>query len=300
MSTTITIDPRELMDTAVLLGSSAVELADLGSTLRSCTGCAMPPQVRSGVDALVAVADRIFDDMAIQLRNEAANLAQRAIIAANDMLTAAGYPPLPGTSPAIAAGPTAVSVIGGSSVNSASLSTSIFPGGPNIGMFDDGADGVVDLEEILGQSTVNMGLRHHIAPQSTMTIGGNSWGPPVVASAGGGANSSVGGSTSSLSAFDVGGSWTPSSLEITITNPDGTPSGFSTDRLEAMLSQSARSIRPRPAPGPIDTMKTNFAVDPLVRMMQNDNAYTTYATNQNLMGNSPLEQHQSPHTTSGR
>jgi hypothetical protein len=35
--------------------------------------------------------------MALQLRTEAADLAQRAIIAANDILTAAGYPPLPGT-----------------------------------------------------------------------------------------------------------------------------------------------------------------------------------------------------------
>ena len=97
MTWRITIDPVELMDTAVLLGTSAVELADIGSTLRTCTGCAMPPEVRTSVDNLVAVADRLFDDMALQLRAEATNVAQRAIIAANDMLTAAGYPPLPGT-----------------------------------------------------------------------------------------------------------------------------------------------------------------------------------------------------------
>ena len=188
MSTTITIDPRELMDTAVLLGSSAVELADLGSTLRSCTACAMPPEVRNGVDALVAVADRIFDDMAVQLRSEAANLAQRAIIAANDMLTAAGYPPLPGTNVTTAAGPdvaSGVSVIGGNT-------------GPGFAITDPGGSPVVTPSTMTlgGNSWGTLTTTHPdgspVVTSSTMTLGGNSWGAPVILGTGG-STSSVGG-----------------------------------------------------------------------------------------------------------
>lgn len=97
MSNLITVDPKELMETAVLLMTSAVELDDIGSTLRACTGCQMPSDVRGTVDTFVATLDRILDDMAAGLRNEARDLGQRAVTAANDMLTAAGYAPLPGT-----------------------------------------------------------------------------------------------------------------------------------------------------------------------------------------------------------
>jgi hypothetical protein len=86
----ITIDPQELMNVAALLATSAVELADIGSTLRGCTGCEMPASLRSSVDNVVAMADRLFDDMAVGLRGEAAELVRRAIVAAIDMDLAAG------------------------------------------------------------------------------------------------------------------------------------------------------------------------------------------------------------------
>ena len=260
MTWTITIDPVELMDTAVLLGTSAVELTDIGSTLRSCTSCAMPPEVRNSVDAIVATTDLVLDEMAAQLRSEAANLAQRAIIAANDMLTAAGYPPLPGTTTTPNPGPTItpdVAVIGGTSWSDFTI---IQPDGTP-----------------------------YVAPNS-MTIGGNRWGTSVIVPTSG----------SSPSAHDhltglgvVGGSWTPSSLEITVTNPDGTPSGYSVERLSAMLSQSAR-IPPSHQPiDPIDRMATAWAMQPITHMMQNDFAYNQWASGQNMMGITPPPQHQS-------
>jgi hypothetical protein len=86
----VTVDPQELMNVAALLATSAVELADIGSTLRACTGCEMPPGVRSSVDSVVATADRLFDDMAVGLRGEAADLVRRAIVAAIDMDLASG------------------------------------------------------------------------------------------------------------------------------------------------------------------------------------------------------------------
>ena len=154
MTWRITIDPVELMDTAVLLGTSAVELADIGSTLRTCTGCAMPPEVRTSVDNLVAVADRLFDDMALQLRAEATNVAQRAIIAANDMLTAAGYPPLPGTTTT----PTP-----GTNVNGMGT-TSISPGMSfNAGLIGGGQG--------MGTTSISPGISFNAG-----LIGGNNWG----------------------------------------------------------------------------------------------------------------------------
>lgn len=86
----ITVEPQELMNVAALLATSAVELADIGATLRSCTGCEMPAGVRSSVDNIVATADRVFDDMAVTLRGEAADLVRRAIVAAIDMDLASG------------------------------------------------------------------------------------------------------------------------------------------------------------------------------------------------------------------
>jgi hypothetical protein len=123
MSMTITIDPMELMNTALLLGTSAVELDDVGSTLRACTSCPMPPDVRNSVDAVVATLDRVLDDMAAQLRNEGSNLARRAVVAANDMLTAAGYPPLPGTTTITSSDLTGAGIVGGNNF-SGSITTS--------------------------------------------------------------------------------------------------------------------------------------------------------------------------------
>ena len=123
----ITIDPKELIDTAVLLATSAVELADIGFTLRACTGCEMPATVRTSIDAVVATADRVLDDMAAALRSEAADLAQRAVVAANDMLTAAGYAPLPGTiTPPTAAN---AGLIGGGNFGSTTSSSPFGSGG---------------------------------------------------------------------------------------------------------------------------------------------------------------------------
>ena len=86
----ITIDPQELMNVAAHLAGSARELADVGSTLRSCTACEMPASVRSSVDAIVAMADRVLDEMAVGLRGEVHDLVRRAILTAIDMDLAAG------------------------------------------------------------------------------------------------------------------------------------------------------------------------------------------------------------------
>lgn len=84
----VTVDPVQLMDTAVTLASSAVELADTGSALWSCVGCAMPPEVQRIVEGGVSRIDQLLDGTADRLRAEAADLARRALIAAHDPVTA--------------------------------------------------------------------------------------------------------------------------------------------------------------------------------------------------------------------
>jgi hypothetical protein len=211
-------------------------LADIGSTLRSCTNCAMPPEVRTSIDAIVATTDRILDEMATQLRTEAANLAQRAVIAANDMLTAAGYPPLPGATTATTTATTAT--IGGNTW---------------------GAITIENPHGTLATASQTVALRERIGGQSI-----------------------------------VGGSWTPG-LEITITNPDGTPSEYTSERLDAMLrAQSVRTV-PRRHASPIDNLVNSWALQPITGGWQNDVAYNQWPVAQNQIGLTPPPQHQSPY-----
>ncbi len=100
----VTVDPLELMTMAVALGTSAVEVADVGTSLHSCVDCSMPPDIRHKVDQIVATIDTVLDTSASVLRAEAADLAQRSLIATNDSLAAAS----------LATAPTPVSTVGGS------------------------------------------------------------------------------------------------------------------------------------------------------------------------------------------
>jgi hypothetical protein len=117
----------------------------------------MPATTRSSVDAIVATLDRALDDMAAGLRGEASELARRAVVAANDMLTAAGLPPLPGTAPT--AGPT---LIGGGhfgTITNSHQPTTMTLGGNHFGTV----------------TITNPDGTPYVAP-ATMTIGGNTWG----------------------------------------------------------------------------------------------------------------------------
>ncbi len=182
MSMQITIDPMELLNTAVLLGTSAVELADVGSTLRSCTSCAMPPELRTSIDDVVATADRVLDEMAGQLRSQAGDLARRAVLAANDMLTAAGYPPLPGTTTANAPVMSGPGIVGGVSFSDA-ISTS--PGSTGAGIVGGVHFGSVTILNPDGSPAVPMA--------GTSIVGGISFSDAISTSPGATGSAIIGG-----------------------------------------------------------------------------------------------------------
>jgi len=86
----ITIDPNELLVTSATLHSCATEAADIGSQLRGCACCSMPPDLQAAVDALVVTTDRALDAVAARIDVQANDLVNRAQIAASDSLATAG------------------------------------------------------------------------------------------------------------------------------------------------------------------------------------------------------------------
>jgi hypothetical protein len=104
--TKMVVDADELVAAARTIESCANEVAGLGAGLSSCAHCAMPAALQPQIDELMRIADRVLDQVAVRLYEQAIALAERAILAA----LAAG-----GAMPAVALGSptTSVSVIGG-------------------------------------------------------------------------------------------------------------------------------------------------------------------------------------------
>ena len=109
----IMLDPTEMIAASETLRSCAIETAAIGSQLRGCACCPMPAAFQSVVDELVTVADRALDTVAARLGTAAADLTNRAQIAATDSLAAAasavGANPSPNTN--VSSEPLAVSVV---------------------------------------------------------------------------------------------------------------------------------------------------------------------------------------------
>jgi hypothetical protein len=85
----ITLDPTEMIAASETLRNCAVEAADIGSQLSACACCAMPADLQTAVDDLASTVDRALDSVAARLSAQAADLTNRAQIAASDSLPAA-------------------------------------------------------------------------------------------------------------------------------------------------------------------------------------------------------------------
>jgi hypothetical protein len=135
--TLISIDPSELTAVAGTVRSSAVEVADIGAALSSCVACAMPPDIESLVTQIVAVMDRILDEMARRLNVAAEDLLVRAGLASHASLTTASSAFGPGIAD-IAAGTTGLIGGGGGGLPEAYVMTpqeALYPTSMTIGGF---------------------------------------------------------------------------------------------------------------------------------------------------------------------
>jgi hypothetical protein len=128
----ITVDPDELSAASETLRACAVEAADIGSQLRSCVGCAMPPEIRATVDQIVATVDRLLDNSGSHFSLWATDLAGRAQIALTDSLTAGSMAGGPATALTAGAGAAiGMGVIGGNSFGDFTITSSAGSAGLN-------------------------------------------------------------------------------------------------------------------------------------------------------------------------
>jgi hypothetical protein len=95
----IRIDPQEMIATAAALRGAASEVGDVGSQLRSCVNCPMPPQVEATVNQLISTSDQILDVIASRLTHDANDLTARAALAAHDPVAAASLAVTAGPGP---------------------------------------------------------------------------------------------------------------------------------------------------------------------------------------------------------
>jgi hypothetical protein len=168
----ITIDPNELVAASATLHSCATEAADIGSQLRGCACCAMPPELQAAVDELVVVTDRALDSIAARIDVQANDLANRGQMAANDSLATAG---------AVVAAP----AVGDVTVTVPTLDLSgLSPstGTSNISIGGDSLMNLSGLSPSTGTSTISIGGvgdLSGLSPStgtSTITTGGDSLG----------------------------------------------------------------------------------------------------------------------------
>jgi len=100
----ISLDPTQMIAAAETLRNCAIEAADIGSQLSACACCAMPADVQPIVDELATTVDRALDSVAAGLSVQAADLTNRAQIAAGDSLSAAASAVDTGTAISAASG----------------------------------------------------------------------------------------------------------------------------------------------------------------------------------------------------
>ena len=133
--TMIVVDPNELATVAATLRTVASAVAEVGTQLSCGAQCAMPPQVESLVNQIVATSDAVLDEVARRLAMAADGLGARSNLAANDSLTAASAATGVGLTAASSASGAglypAVATIGGTD-----MVISYVGGGPGSGLND--------------------------------------------------------------------------------------------------------------------------------------------------------------------
>ena len=154
--TMIVVDPNELATVAATLRTVASAVAEVGTQLSCGAQCAMPPQVESLVNQIVATSDAVLDEVARRLAVAADGLGTRSNVAANDSLTAASAATGVGLTAASSGLYPTVATIGGTD-------TGFSLDGDDAGLYDRVA--VIGGDGVLPTDLTVMGAPGRLAPR---------------------------------------------------------------------------------------------------------------------------------------